>query len=39
MSGVNKYYLGSLEHIFGVELKEGLITVPKAQELCAKKYI
>ncbi len=39
MSDVNKYYLGSLEHIFGVELEEGLITIPEARELCAKKYI
>ncbi len=39
MSDVNKYYLGSLERIFGAELKEGLITIPKARELCAKKYI
>ncbi len=39
MSNVNKYYLGSLECIFGAELEEGLITVPKARELCAKKYI
>ncbi len=26
MTDVNKYYLGSLEHIFGAELEEGLIT-------------
>ncbi len=39
MSDVNKYYLSSLEHIFGAELEEGLITIPKARELCAKKYI
>ncbi len=39
MSDVNNYYLGSLEHIFGAELEEGLITVTKARELCAKKYI
>ncbi len=39
MSDVNKYYLGSPECIFGAELEEGLITIPKARELCAKKYI
>jgi len=39
MSNVNRYYLGSPERIFGAELKEGLITLPEAQELCAKKYI
>ncbi len=39
MSDVNKYYLGSPERIFGAELKEGLITIQEAQELCAKKYI
>ncbi len=36
---VNNYYLGSPECIFGVELESGLITLPKAQELCTKKYI
>jgi len=30
MSDVNKYYLGSLERIFGAELEEGLITLPEA---------
>jgi len=39
MSNVNTYYLGSLERIFRAELEEGLITIPKARELCAKKYI
>ncbi len=39
MSNVNKYYLGSPERIFGVELESGLITLPEARELCAKKYI
>jgi len=39
MTDVNKYYLSSPEHIFGVELKGGLITISEAQELCAKKYI
>jgi len=39
MSDVNKYYLGSPERIFGAELKEGLITIQEARELCAKKYI
>ncbi len=39
MTNVNAYYLGSPERIFGVELESGLITLPKAQELCAKKYI
>jgi len=39
MSNVNKYYLGSLERIFGTELEEGLITIHEARELCAKKYI
>jgi len=39
MSNVNKYYLGSPERIFGAELEEGLITIPEARELCAKKYI
>ncbi len=39
MTDVNKYYLGSLECIFGAELEEGLITVPEARELCTKKYI
>ncbi len=39
MSDVNKYYLGSPERIFSAELKEGLLTMPEARELCAKKYI
>ncbi len=39
MSNVNKYYLSLLERIFGAELEEGLITIHKARELCAKKYI
>jgi len=39
MSNVNKYYLGSPERIFRAELEEGLITISKARELCAKKYI
>ncbi len=39
MTNVNKYYLGSPEHIFGAELEEGLITRSEARELCAKKYI
>ncbi len=39
MTDVNKYYLGSPERIFGVELEEGLITRDEARELCAKKYI
>jgi len=39
MSNVNNYYLGSPERIFGAELEEGLITIPEARELCAKKYI
>ncbi len=39
MSNVNKYYLGLPERIFGVELKEGLITKSEARELCTKKYI
>ena len=39
MSDVNTYYLGSLERIFGAELEEGLVTLPEARELCAKKYI
>ncbi len=39
MTDVNNYYLGSLERIFGAELESGLITLPKARELCAKKYI
>jgi len=30
MSDVNNYYLGSPEHIFGVELEEGLITATEA---------
>src|SRR6266702_2948897 len=39
MTDVNKYYLGSPEHIFGTELEEGLVTLSEARELCAKKYI
>ncbi len=39
MTDVNKYYLGSPEHIFRAELEEGLITRSEARELCAKKYI
>ena len=39
MMDVNNYYLRSLERIFGVKLESGLITLPKAQELCAKKDI
>ncbi len=39
MMDVNNYYLGSPERIFGAELESGLITLPEAQELCAKKYI
>jgi len=39
MSDVNKYYLGLPERIFRAKLEEGLITISKAQELCAKKYI
>ncbi len=39
MLDVNNYYLRSPECIFGVELKLGLITLPEAWELCAKKYI
>ncbi len=39
MSNVNRYYLGSPERIFRVELESRLITVSEAQELCAKKYI
>ncbi len=39
MTDVNQYYLGSPKHIFGAELEEGLITLPEARELCAKKYI
>ncbi len=39
MSNVNPYYCGSPERIFGTELESGLITVPEARELCAKKYI
>ncbi len=39
MTDVNVYYLGSLKHIFGAELEEGLITYKEAQELCAKKYV
>ncbi len=35
----NNYYLGSPERIFGVKLKEQLITYDKARELCAKRYI
>ncbi len=39
MSNVNQYYLGSPKRIFGAELESGLITIPEARELCAKKYI
>ncbi len=39
MTNVNDYYLSLLERIFRVELESGLITLPEAQELCAKKYI
>ena len=39
MTDVDNYYLGSLEHIFGAELEEGLVTVQGARELCAKKYV
>jgi len=39
MSNVNVYYLGSPKHIFGAELDSGLITLDKAHELCAKKYV
>ncbi len=39
MTDVNPYYLRSPKHIFGAELKSGLITEQEAQELCAKKYI
>ncbi len=39
MTNVNRYYLGSPERIFGAELESGLITLPEAWELCAKKYI
>ncbi len=39
MSDVNRYYLGSPECIFRVELESGLITASEARELCAKKYI
>ncbi len=39
MLDVNNYYLGSPKWIFRVELKSGLITLPEAQELCAKKYV
>ncbi len=39
MTDVNTYYLRSPECIFTEELSSGLVTYPKAQELCAKKYI
>ena len=39
MSDVNVYYLGSPKCIFGAELDSGLITLDKAHELCAKKYV
>ncbi len=39
MTDVNNYYLGLPERIFEAELESGLITLPEAWELCAKKYI